>query len=238
MESLFNRIELQKVTDEVANQLRTLIKDGKLAPGAKLPPERTLAEMMGVGRSSLREAVNILQTQGFVDSKKRKGIFVRSLGSPMLSNPLRQILEEDKDKLIQLYDIRKDIELATAAKAAELRKSQDLKAMKKFLDKMSADSGKPVLHLSDDLEFHLAIARSTGNFFRNHILQSIFDLSDVYLRFLVEKLVSDRQHILSVLDQHQDIFNAIENQDPGKAREAMNDHLTYVEEKWKAYVAA
>ena len=235
MERLFNRIELQKVTDEVANQLRTLITEGKLAPGAKLPPERGLAEMLGVGRSSLREAVNILQAQGFVEVKKRKGIFVRSLGSPMLSDPLRQILDQDRDKLVQLYEIRKDIELATAAKAAELRGSHDLETLERLLDTMAADSGKPVLRLSDDLGFHLAIARSTGNFFRNHILQSIFDLSRIHLQFLVDELVSDRQQILTILDQHRKIFLAIRDQDPDRARTAMDRHLNYVEGKWRNY---
>lgn len=238
MESIFNKIELQRVTDEVANQLRALIKEGKLPPGAKLPPERTLAEMLGVGRSSLREAINILQTQGFVESKKRKGIFVRSLGSPILSNPLKQVLEEDKDKLIQLYEIRKDIELATAARAAELRRPSDLEAMKASLDSMAADSERTELLLEKDLGFHLLIARSTGNFFRNHILKSIFDLSDIYLQLVVKEVVNDRQHICSVLKQHTDIFRAIEAQKSGLARETMHDHLTFVEDRWKEYVSS
>lgn len=236
METIFNKIKLQKLTDEIADQLRTLITQGKLPPGEKLPPERRLAEMLGVGRSSLREALNILQTQGFVESKKRKGIFVCSLGSSILSDPLHQVLEEDKHKLLHLYEIRKDLEIATAAKAADTRTQADLEKMENALDGMASDIEETRLELGKDLEFHMLIAMSTGNFFRSHILKSILDLSDVYLKFVVKHIVNDENQIRSILEQHTNIFKAIKKQNPESARKAMENHLTFVEDQWKAYV--
>lgn len=236
MEKIFNKIKLQKVTDEIAEQLRTLIVNGKLPPGEKLPPERTLAEMLGVGRSSLREAVNILQTQGFVESRKRKGIFVCSLGSSIVADPLHQVLESDKDKLLQLYEIRKDMEIITAARAAEKRSVEDIEKLKGILADMEADARDIRIDLARDMDFHMAIAHSTGNFFRSHILKSIFDLSYVYLKFVVKHIVNDKTHILSVLDQHELIFRAIETREPDQAKKAMKDHLTFVENQWKDYV--
>lgn len=238
MEPIFNKIKLQKLTEEIADQLRDLITQGKLPPGEQLPPERTLAEMLGVGRSSLREAMNILQTQGFVESKKRRGIFVCSLGSSILSDPLHQVLEDDKNKLLQLYEIRKDIEIATAVKAAQARTRMDVEKLKATLDQMKMDAEQTHLDLDKDMEFHLIIARSTGNFFRSHILKSIVDLSDVYLKFVVKHIVNDEQHIRSVLKQHTRIFTAIEKKDASEARIAMDAHLTSVENLWKAYAAS
>ncbi|MCG8619705.1 MAG: FadR family transcriptional regulator [Desulfobacterales bacterium] len=238
MEPIFNKIKLQKLTDEIADQLRTLIMDGKLSPGEKLPAERSLAEMLGVGRSSLREALNILQAQGFVETRKRRGIFVCSLGASIVSDPLQQVLEEDKDKLLQLYEIRKELEIATAAKSALQRRQTDLDQMKAVLDAMAEDAKETRLALERDLEFHQLIARSTGNFFRSHILKSIFDLSDAYLKFVVKHIVNDRDHIDSVLAQHRRILDAIEARNPDEAGQAMADHLTFVEEQWKSYVVS
>lgn len=234
MGTVFKKVKLQKVSEEVAGQIRDLIKDGKLQPGEKLPPERVFSEVLGVGRSSLREAINILETQGFVEARKRMGIYVRSLGDSIISDPLRQILKEDTNKLLQLYEVRKDIELASAFAAAEYRTKKDLETMKQALDKMEVDSKKPKLDLYDDLEFHLAIARSSRNVFRNHILKNIFDISDAHLRNALGIMVIEKTRVLNLLEQHQHIFAAIEQQDPSLARTQMATHLTWVEEQWKA----
>ena len=233
METVFKKVKLQKVSEEVANQIRNLVKDGKLAPGEKLPAERVFSEMLGVGRSSLREAINILETQGFVETRKRQGIYVCSLGDSIISDPLRQILKEDKNKLIQLYEVRKDIELASAFAAATHRTPTDIEKMRQLLEKMERDAEKSMLSLYDDLEFHLAIARSGQNIFRNHILKNIFDISDAHLQNVMGIMIGEQERILGLLEQHRAIFTAIEQQNPSLARTAMAAHLTWVEEQWK-----
>ena len=75
MENLFKAVHVDKVTDKIVDQLEDLIKEGKLAPGNRLPSERQLIDILGVGRSSLREALNKLEAMGYVEIKKRKGIF-------------------------------------------------------------------------------------------------------------------------------------------------------------------
>ena len=156
MDTVFKKIKLQKVSEEVADQIRDLIKDGTPQPGEKLPPERRFSEMPGVGRSSLREALNILETQGFVESRKRQGVYVCSISASIISDPLRQIITEDRSKLLQLYEVRKDIELASAYAAAQHRTDQDLDKMGGILEKMAAYATDSRLVLYDDLDFHLA----------------------------------------------------------------------------------
>lgn len=75
-------------------------------------------------------------------------------------DPLRQILEEDGGKLYELYELRKDIELASISMAAKLRTRTDLVRIEKFLTKMEEDAENSHLSLSDDVEFHLAIAQT------------------------------------------------------------------------------
>ncbi len=236
MGTVFKKVKLQKVSEEVAGQIRDLVKEGKLQPGEKLPPERVFSEMLGVGRSSLREAINILETQGFVETRKRQGIYVCSLGTSIISDPLRQIIEEDKNKMHQLYEVRKDIELASAFAAAEYRTNEDLEKMKQVLGKMEIDAKKSVLGLYDDLGFHLAIAQSGHNIFRNHILKNIFDISDAHLQYVMGIMTGEKVRILKLLEHHQDVFFAIEKQDPDMARSSMGEHLTWVAQQWKIFM--
>jgi GntR family transcriptional repressor for pyruvate dehydrogenase complex len=212
-----------------------LIKEGKLQPGEKLPPERTLAEYFGVGRSSLREAINILETLGFVEIKKRKGIYIQSVSSPIMSDPLIQILEEDEGKLYKLYELRKDIELASTYLAAGRRTATDLSNMLKPLKRMEGDAKSAYFSLSDDVEFHLAIAQATHNFLRVHILKNILDLADDYMGLIARKLVEEKTGVFSILDQHTRIYEAVKKRDQDGARSMMEEHLTWVEEKWKAF---
>lgn len=235
MNGVFSQIRSYKISEEIVYQIKSLIKEGKLLPGEKLPPERTLADSLGVGRSSLREAINILETLGFVEIRKRQGIFIRSVSSPIMSDPLIQILEEDESKLYELYELRKDIESASTYMAAKLRTKADLATMREFLKRMERDVQKSRLSLSDDVAFHLAIARSTHNFLRVHILKNILDLADDYMGLIVQKLNEEKTNNYLVVEQHKKIFQAIQKGDQEGARTLMYDHLTWVEEKWKSF---
>jgi len=235
MDNVYKQIRPHKIPEEIVQQIKSLIKDGKLRPGEKLPPERMLADLLGVGRSSLREAINILETLGFVEVKKREGIFIRTVSSTIMFDPLRQILEEDKSGLYQLYELRKDIELATTYMSAKLRTKTDLVAIRKALERMEEDAKNNHLSLDYDWEFHLAITRATHNFLRVHILQNIYDFAADYMGLVVQKLVEEKTNIFTVLDQHKRIFQAIQKRDQESARTLMDEHLTWVEEKWKEF---
>lgn len=235
MDNIYKQIRPHKIPEEIVQQIKSLIKDGKLLPGEKLPPERTLADLLGVGRSSLREAINILETLGFVEVKKREGIFIRTVSSTIIFDPLRQILEEDRGKLYELYELRKDIELASIYMAAKLRSKEDLVRIEKPLIRMIEDSKESHFSLSDDVEFHLAVAQATHNWLRVHILKNILDLVADYMDLIVQKLIEEKTGVFIVLDQHKKIYQAIQKRNQESARVLMNEHLTWVEEKWKEF---
>lgn len=237
MNNFFKQIRPHSIPEEIVQQVKALIKDGKLLPGDRLPSERALAELLGVGRSSLREAISILETLGFVDAKNRKGIFVRSVSSPIITNPLRQMLEEDQSGLYQLYEIRRDIESASAHSCAKLRTRSDLIAIKKPLNRMQNDLKRRHLSLIDDWDFHLSIARATQNFLRVHILKNVFSFAEDFMAVVVRKLIEERRSIALVVDQHTKIFEAIKDKDQEAARIYMYEHLTWVEDKWKEFGA-
>ena len=179
MSDIFQEIQIEKISDKIADQLELLIKEGRLGPGAKLPSERELINILGVGRSSLREALNKLETLGYVEIKKRKGIFVKSINSTLQLDPLKKMMQEDLHKIVQLYEVRGDIEKANAKAAALQRNEEDLKDIQKCLQDF--ESHNRTFHFSwkHDQAFHCAIARATHNFFRIHVVMDIFDFTKI-----------------------------------------------------------
>jgi GntR family transcriptional regulator, transcriptional repressor for pyruvate dehydrogenase complex len=237
MENPYKQIRPHRIPEEIVQQVKALIKGGKLLPGERLPAERAFAELLGVGRSSLREAISILETLGFVETRKRKGIFVRSVSSPIISDPLRQMLEEDKSGLFQLYEIRRDIESAAAYACAGLRTKSDLAAIRKPLLRMQEDVKDASISLADDWDFHLAICQATHNFIRVHILKNVFSLAEDFMNVVLRKLVDEKRSLVSVVEQHTKLFEAIVDKDQEGARALMYEHLSWVEDKWKEFGA-
>ena len=233
MDSIFSQIKPRSIPKGIVQQIKDLISEGKLHPGEKLPSERSLSEIFGVGRSSLREAINTLETLGLVEKKNREGIFVRSLASPIISNPLIQMLEEDKTKFFDLYEIRKDIEIASAEMAARRRTDDDLLKLESIVHKMKESAGEKIVKRADDLEFHMAVAVCTKNLLRVHTLRNIFDLFGEFIAHIANKLNQENDNIAVNIDHHMKIFTAIRNQDPEKARTQMNEHLKWVEKIWR-----
>ena len=232
MQDLYKKIRPRKVPDEIVRQIKALIKDGKLRPGEKLPSERAFSQMLGVGRSSLREALNTLQATGFLEIRKRQGIYVRNVSTPLITDPLRQLLAEDRNELTHLYELRKDIEMAAAFHAAERRNARDLANIRGALKRMQKGLEAGAISLRDDLDFHLGVAHASHNILRVHVLKNIFDLSAEFLGVVLGKLSREPANLPFIVSHHQAILKTIEEQDKATARRAMKDHLSWVEEKW------
>lgn len=233
VKNIYRPIRQHKVTEEIVTQIKSLIKDGTLQPGEKLPSERMLCGLLGVGRSSLREALNILEALGFLEIKNRRGIFVHSVRSPLLCDPLVQILREGNAGLGDLYGVRRDIELGSAYRAAKLRSKKDLARLKEFLERMEAAAQNGSRwSIRDDLDYHLAVAQASGNPLRLHILKNLFDLAGEFFRISAEKITAI--WFATVIEQHRKVFQAIECGDQEGARSHMEEHLRWGEEKWRA----
>lgn len=231
MEDILREIHVEKVSDKIVNQLEQLIKDGKLLPGNKLPSERQLIDMLGVGRSSLREALNKLETMGYIEIKKRKGIFIKSINSTLQLDPLKKIMMDDQTKIMQLYDIRSDIEQSSAAAAALNRSEKDLSGIVQSLKGFTSQNGNYFFSWDLDKAFHLAIARASHNFFRVHVTMNIFDFSQEFIMPLMEGFASDTENVSIIVQQHSSIVKAIKGKDSLSAREKMKEHLDWTNQQ-------
>ncbi len=223
MDVVFKEVKVEKVSDKIVNQLINLISAGKLMPGEKLPSERRLTELFGVGRSSLREALNTLETLGFIEIKKRKGNYVKSMDDAVSLQPLRKIIQVDQKRIVELYEVRRSIEQSSAKEAAINRTDEDLELIYQALQ--LCDPSHQTFSWDDEISFHLAIARGSHNFVRLHTLKSIFDFAREFLQPLLHDFICTEERLQTVFSQHIGIYEAIKAKEGEQARQLMREHL-------------
>lgn len=222
---MFNSIKHTKISEDIANQIKRLIIDGKLKPGDRLPPERELIKRLGVSRPSLREGLNSLVTMGFLEVRQAKRTFVRSITSKLLEDPLALLIKADTQKIFDLIEVRKAIETWAAYHAAQKASREDIEQLDTIIREMKRAFEEGRSWEKQDADFHMAIAKATHNTIQMHIMSAIYDL----LRESVAKIFTDPKKVKKLYQQHYQIFSAIKNHSPDKARERTLEHLNYVE---------
>src|SRR5438270_14092576 len=132
-ESHFETVRKVRRYEQVAEQIRRLISSGQLKPGDLLPPERELAVKLGVGRSSIRDAVRTLEVMGILEPRQGHGTVVRDLSTDALVVPLASILRHKRELVSELLDVRRMIEPGLAARAARNATPEELAHMEDVL---------------------------------------------------------------------------------------------------------
>ena len=233
----FKPIKPKKVSSQIADQIRESILAGDFSPGDKLPPERELAEMFGVSRPSVREALNILASAGLVMSYQGGGTIVLSLVDNQKGNALSDLIRTQQDRALEVIEVRKCMESWTAFYAAQRALPEDLRRMEEILVGMERNLAGMLPSEDLDANLHIVIARSTHNIVWLHLMQSIFDAMKEFQRGVWRAVyLTDEDHRL-LYQHHSVIVNAIRSKNPTAARQAMMDHLTFAEQRSISYVA-
>lgn len=232
----FQPIKPKKVSTQIADQIRSSILSGEFSPGDKLPPERELAEMFGVSRPSVREALNILAAAGLVMSYQGGGTVVLSLVETAGGNPLSELIRSEQERALDVIEVRKGMESWTAFYAAQRALPEDIRRMEEIINAMerNLDGLKPSENL--DANLHIVIARATHNIVWVHLMQSLFDAMKEFQQTVWRAvyLTSEDHHLL--FSHHRRIFETIKAKDAEAAREAMTAHLNFAEQRSSAYV--
>ncbi|HEY6031610.1 MAG TPA: FCD domain-containing protein, partial [Gaiellaceae bacterium] len=159
--SLSSPIERRKVYELVAERLIARIGDG-LEQGEVLPPERELMQQYAVGRSSVREALRMLESRGLIENRGNGAFVVAEPPNPF-SHGLGLMLADGQTDLLQLFEVRRMLEGEIAALAAERRTDEQLRALGAAIDQMERGLGAEETYIAADIEFHLTLAAATGN---------------------------------------------------------------------------
>lgn len=219
-----SRIERRKIYEELADRLIEQIRSGSLKPGDPLPTERELAGSYGVGRSSVREALRILESKGLIQSIGSGTFVVAEYGNP-LNHSLDLLLSLHATDLLELFEVRKILEVECATLAAIRRSAGDLAAMATAIDEMDAGLADQRRYIEADLQFHLTVASASGNRMALHMMQAIRGLLQDALASIYFIPGSPQRSIA----QHRLILSAIAKGDADAARQHMLEHLQRVE---------
>ena len=236
MDMKFQPIKPKKVSLQIADQIRASILAGEFAPGDKLPPERELAEMFGVSRPSVREALNNLSTSGMVMSYHGGGTIVQSLVDTSVGNFLSELIKVQQERALDVIEVRKGMESWTVYYAAQRALPEDLQRLGDIVRGMekNLDGIKP----SEDYDanFHVVIARATHNIVWLHLMQSLFDAMKEFQQSVWRAVYLTREDHHLLYTHHTRIYDAICARDAEGAREAMMEHLVFAEQRSTAYV--
>jgi GntR family transcriptional regulator, transcriptional repressor for pyruvate dehydrogenase complex len=212
-------IQRRKVYDLVADRLLDEIVQGRLAPGQAVPTERELARSFRVGRSSVREALRVLESKGVI--RGNVGTFeVAEFGNP-LSDSLRLLLTLEEADVGELFEVRRVIEVEMAALAAERRTDEDLARMDEALAAMREHIDSEDAYIAADIRFHLAIVAAARNRIAHRMMQAI---REILRRALGPVFHVPGSPALST-QQHREIRDAIAAKDANTARSRMHEHL-------------
>jgi GntR family transcriptional repressor for pyruvate dehydrogenase complex len=210
----------EDVTGALISAFKRLISEGTLAPGHRLPAERELAEMFGVSRSSLRQALKVLETMGVISQRVGNGTYLNTAAPSILSESLEFLILLDGISFHELMEARLIVEPELTARAAARATPEDLTELHQPISGMEEtlqDHGRFVQY---DLLFHQAIFRVAGN----RVCSMMFTVVHQSLESLMH-LTSQFVEPEHTLQLHKRIYNAIRHKDPEEARRRMTEHL-------------
>jgi len=238
MDTKYTPIKPRKISDEIVEQIKSLVLQGDLKPGESLPPERTLAKSLNVSRVSLREALNALQGMGLLEIQQGNRTCVRPITTRSIHDPLVSFAKNSPANIMKVFEIRKYLELGSVSMAAERATEREIHHLEAILAEMEDDLIRNRLGAKADHEFHTALAEATHNDAYIHVIKTIYDLLQEELRIAWGGVFKKKDRRRKLFEQHKNILLAVKLRDPKKGREEALAHLKYVEENWQAAISA
>lgn len=229
--SSFAPVKQLRAFEGVVVQIENAIIEGRLKAGDRLPPERELAEIFQVSRASIREALRVLETLGVVNSRRGTGADSGCIVSSWHESPLSSLLRLHaallETPLSDLLDVREAVEIFAARKATERASEDDIERLRSILASMR-ETYTPEELLPLDTDFHVAVAKASGNSVVPLIMGALRDaIARQGLRafkVLEEsgKWESERKWLLR---EHAGLLETIERRDPDAAADAFSHHV-------------
>jgi DNA-binding FadR family transcriptional regulator len=214
------------LTDEAILRIKEMIVSGQLKPGERLPREADLAETRGLSRNSLREAVRALALINILDVRQGDGTYVTSLDPNLLLDALTFVVDFHRDdSVLEFLRVRRILEPAAAAMAAQRVTQDEIHAMQRIID-ASLGGGTPEEVLAFDIDFHRHIGTASGN----SVLASLIEgLSAPTNRARVWRGRTQADAKERTAREHQVVLDALAAGQPDVAHAAMVTHVAGVE---------
>jgi GntR family transcriptional regulator, transcriptional repressor for pyruvate dehydrogenase complex len=213
------------LVDEVVLRMRNDIIGGVFGSTSRLPSEGDLGNSFGVSRTVIREAMRILGAQGLVEVSQGRQARIKAADPQLVVDAFHTYLQRSEHSLLELIEVRRPLEAAIAALAAQRASEAQIAAMKEAIDQYAA--GRTLNERTDaDIRFHDLLAESAGNHVFQLLLKTVAEL--MRLSRLVTLRHSDNQRVIA---GHRAVLDAVERRDPAGAHHAMIEHLSTFEKE-------
>ncbi len=229
---VFETIRKNTAPEKVVEQILQKIGSGEIASGARLPAQRELAVSFGVGRSSIREALNALAAMGYLDVQQGRGTFIANKlpGADPSIDKLKAAFKAGS--LLDLIELRETLECRAAELAAERVEIRQLNRLRQALRAMEASGDDYGRFLQADLEFHMVLAEATANRIFSEILCFLLErVVDHHEEFKTSLLSADYR--VNSIRTFKQVIACLEREDGRGAATWMRDHLNAIRRELK-----
>jgi len=218
---IMKKINKVRMHEIVSEELKEYIRVNELKKGDKLPSAETIMNNLGIGRSTLREALRYLEATDVIEVVNGKGIFVKETAQYQMLTKIT--VDDEKTALLQLIEVRRALETLAVESAAVRASEEAIEEMRRHLLDIARTRG-PESSLAD-MKFHRTIYRATGNPILQSIVESVWDLFSVFWNapFGRQEIFQDS------FPFHQTLFDAIVERNPAKAREELGKMMDNME---------
>lgn len=222
-----SNIKPQSLVEQAVESILNFISERDLEVGDKLPTESELTQLLGVGRSTIREAISRLANHGVLTVRQGKGTFLNRVTANTVLNGQRslyKLVDLNRDELQDVMDVRKVLEVEVVRRVARRIDDEGLAVLRDYYEK-HVEAKNSNLAYSRDIDFHVALARLSGNSVLPQMLVLLRNLLNRYTD-IVSSTLDIPEYAEKILEQHRQILVALENRDEEQAAEAMLRHLT------------
>jgi GntR family transcriptional repressor for pyruvate dehydrogenase complex len=219
----------EKAYESVIAYIKKQILCGSLKQGEKLPPERELAEMLGVSRNSVREALRILEVLGAVTSAQGAGNYISGNFQKSLFESLSLMFLLQEIDYRQLSELRRGLEQQAIFLAVDNITHQQIRSLEAIVSAMAA-SEDPEEKAILDQRLHYVISLASGNRLIFSILQALSDVTDLFIKDLRQNITANPMEAKRLQRIHENMVTCIKNHDRMGACRAMSDHFEIVDE--------
>jgi GntR family transcriptional repressor for pyruvate dehydrogenase complex len=221
---MFKNIKINRISDEIADQIKQILLKGELSPGDKLPTELELSEMFSVSRTAVREALFCLETQGLIERKKSGGTVIKYFSPLKLCESIVFTPKTDLEMFLDFMEARKMLETQIIGSAVARGQPKDFELIEHSLRCLENEIINGSNGVEADIMFHQSLAACTHNQVLITLIKSIGDM----LRQNREKTLRFPGRLLECLKEHRSIYAAVKAKNAGQAQQLIQAHLDQV----------
>jgi GntR family transcriptional repressor for pyruvate dehydrogenase complex len=222
------QVETKRLYQHIADQIRSLIQSGGFPAGGRLPPERDLAQQLGVSRPSLREALIALEIAGSVEIRKGSGVYVCRMSDRPAAGAIAAMGESPSELMQARAALEGTVIVLAAAHVTTARLAQ----LRETIDAMRMQVKAGRSPLDYDRAFHVCVAEMSGNSVLVRLVTELFDGRHSPISTRLSGYSETIQTWGVALQEHEAIYRALEERDPLAAQSAIRTHLKASEERW------